>query len=547
MKTNQNAKINPEISKGEFGKIYSYPNEACFIIYNKIIKKRPKLKEEVDNILKLSKTNSKDKINNGILKIKSISDDINIKTEPIIDNLANIKKKYITFKIYIMFEKFNIFLRECFEKGIDLSDLQLSDIFLTAKEKLKLLSIKYNSEILRKMRTEKNQKNMVKLEPKNKEKEINLNKRGIKNIGEILYFLYYNTKPDVIDQNKEYSPCKLFSDLIKKCLASNINDRLTFEEYLSHPFFQMKITIPEVDKNKIIPINKYKRFTDFEKELNNIDELKCLVKDNKIYLYFNNNIILEREKQSKYTKIINLKNKNNKNIFLVAMNSSILVLKKIENTFSVTQEIKTYIEAFFITIIEFDNGQIGLNDEINLNIYSKTHEDQFQSVLKLDIPIYNLYLYKDYLGTYYNNETIYYDTKNGFKIYQKFNGQHEIINDKINFIYSYNFSIYHKEFNEIIGVLDADIYVSTKLPDGSFLLGGYRNDIYQITLDKYGLPEIICIIDNGFGIWKDPDDDCIYSLEPDRPYGTKEFILLDNGNIIVFAYKEMKGMVLKLK
>ena len=161
MKTNQNAKINPEISKGEFGKIYSYPNEACFIIYNKIIKKRPKLKEEVDSILKLSKTNSKDKINNGILKIKSISDDINIKTEPIIDNLANIKKKYITFKIYIMFEKFNIFLRECFEKGIDLSDLQLSDIFLTAKEKLKLLSIKYNSEILRKMRTEKNQKNMV--------------------------------------------------------------------------------------------------------------------------------------------------------------------------------------------------------------------------------------------------------------------------------------------------------------------------------------------------------------------------------------------------
>ncbi len=58
-------------------------------------------------------------------------------------------------KFFKMFQNFNLLLKYCNEKIINLSELNLSDIYLTEKNELKLLSINYNSEIIRENKNQK--------------------------------------------------------------------------------------------------------------------------------------------------------------------------------------------------------------------------------------------------------------------------------------------------------------------------------------------------------------------------------------------------------
>ena len=97
------------------------------------------------------------KINEVILKIKSIDNtSFMIKTEPVIDSLSNLyDTKFKGFEIFKIFLKFNVFLENCFNKKIDLSNLKLSDIYLTRNLEIKLLTFNYDTVIINKIKKEK--------------------------------------------------------------------------------------------------------------------------------------------------------------------------------------------------------------------------------------------------------------------------------------------------------------------------------------------------------------------------------------------------------
>ena len=42
-----------------------------------------------------------------------------------------------------------------------------------------------------------------------------------------------------------------------------------------------------------------------------------------------------------------------------------------------------------------------------------------------------------------------------------------------------------------------------KKKDGTYLIGGLKNHIYQLYFDKYGFPEIISDVDTGYGYYED--------------------------------------------
>ena len=91
-----------------------------------------------------------------------------------------------------MFQNFNLLLKYCNEKEINLSELNLSDIYLTEKNELKLLSINYNSEIIRDNKNQKFSDNLS-IPSSLKKIQSNYSKTSeIYIIGVILYYLYYN-------------------------------------------------------------------------------------------------------------------------------------------------------------------------------------------------------------------------------------------------------------------------------------------------------------------------------------------------------------------
>ena len=144
-----------ELSKGPLGIVTSYSNETVFTFFKTTIEKRKKLKEEMNAIINSYKEH---KINEGILKIKSIKKDdtsFTIKTEPVIDSLSKFyDTKFKGFEIFKIFEKFNVFLEYCFNKKIDLSNLKLSDVYLTKNHDIKLLTLNYDTEIINKIKKE---------------------------------------------------------------------------------------------------------------------------------------------------------------------------------------------------------------------------------------------------------------------------------------------------------------------------------------------------------------------------------------------------------
>ena len=69
--------------------------------------------------------------------------------------------------------------------------------------------------------------------------------------------------------------------------------------------------------------------------------------------------------------------------------------------------------------------------------------------------------------------------------------------------------------------------------DGTYLLGGYKNHIYQLYFDKYGFVEIISEVDSGYGYYEDDlSGDCIYSIPASRYYSVGYIEECKNGYII---------------
>ena len=208
-----------EISKGTLGYVKRFSNKTVFEFFKSNIDKRKKLKEEMNDIINSFKEN---KIKEGILNIKSINNNNNntytIITEPVIDSISNLH--YTTFKgfeIYKMLQKFNVFLKYCFDNKINLSNLDLSGIYLTRDYEIKIFSLKYDTEIIHKIKKEKfctshnnNKNNMLYL------------------IGTIIYYLFYNQYPN--KKETKFPKQKHLKELLKYCL--NLSKKFDYDEYI---------------------------------------------------------------------------------------------------------------------------------------------------------------------------------------------------------------------------------------------------------------------------------------------------------------------------
>ena len=232
-----------EISKGPLGFVTRYSNKTVFTFFKTNIEKRKKLIEEMNAIINSYKEH---KINEGILKIKSINNNntsFTIITEPVIDSLSNFHNtKLKGFEIFKIFDKFNVFIEYCFNKKINLSNLKLSDIYLTENHDIKLLTLYYDTEII----------NKIKKEKLNATHNNNANSM-LYTIGTIIYYLYYNEYPK--KNETKFPEQKHFQELLKYCL--NPSTKFDYNEYINHTFFHPDIIFPNINKENIKLFDKY--------------------------------------------------------------------------------------------------------------------------------------------------------------------------------------------------------------------------------------------------------------------------------------------------
>ena len=127
-------------------------------------------------------------------------------------------------------------------------------------------------------------------------------------------------------------------------------------------------------------------------------------------------------------------------------------------------------------------------------------------------------------------QTLFYKEK--FKIIKGYEGYGIYLNEKIQFLNG----IYHGFFEEKILEID-DIFPSiTKKMDGTYLMGGHKNHIYQVYLDKYGFAEILAEVDTWYGYYEDDlKGDCIYSDSASGYYGVGYIKECENGDIMTIS------------
>ena len=515
-----------EISKGILGSVMRYPNETVFSFSHSNINKRKKLKDEYNTIINSYKEY---KINEGILKIKSINNALyEIITEPVIDSVYNLHyMQFKGFEIYKIFQKFNVFIKYCVDNKINLSNLKLSDIYLTKNYELKILSIKYDIELLHKIKKEKfsdthNNKNTM-----------------LYVIGTVMYYLYYNQYPK--NNETKFPEPKHFKELLKYCL--NINKKFDYNEYINHTFFHPDIIFPNSTKENI---KLFSGYTENKPSNASIMSSECeeLYFDKKeenygrfysIYNSLNKTKILE-VKSFEEPKLIKLKTEKNKNLYIIIFEDQIFVLKKNNNNFSVTQEINNRFSKF----LELSNGDIAAYYWKNLNIYSRNSEDKLNLKLNLSDIYASILLETDdnYLSITNKEESILYDIKNFKKIKEDKTEDNELyLNEKIKLkIDGSDSIIYHCFFEEEILKIHDKYFCAIKKKDGTFLIGGYKNHIYQLYFDKYGFPEIISDVDTGYGYYEDDmEGDCIYSYNYSRYYSVGYIEECENGDIITIS------------
>lgn len=521
-----------EISKGILGSVLRCPNETIFTFFKSNIDKRKKLKEEMNNLINSYKIH---KINQGILKIKSINTkntSYKIITEPVINSLSNLHyNKFKGFEIYKMFTKFNLFIKYCFDNKINLSNLKLSDVYLTVNYELKLLTVNYDTEILHKIKKEKYSDNLS-----------NNKNNTLYNIGIILYYLYYNEYPSL--KNTKFPKPKNFKELIKYCLKSS--KQFNYNEYINHTFFHPDIIFNNnINKSSIISFNLYKESKEKEGFISsNCEELYFIHKETKetklysIYNSFDKNKIMEENSNSE-PKIIKLKFQKNNNLYLIIFSCTVHILKKNnEKNFVITQVINLKTYCRYKDILELSTGELVINDR-NIYIYHRTSEDKFEQRCVLsDVEAeYIFETEEQYLNIINRKKTLLYEIKSNMKKIKEEEGERIYINEQI-FLFNdvLKTKIYHCFFEEEIMEFDESILCAIKKKDGTYLFGGYDNNIYQLYFDKYGFIELISKVDSGYGYYEDDlSGDCMYSYSNSRNYSVGFIEEYENGTIMTIS------------
>ena len=130
-----------------------------------------------------------------------------------------------------------------------------------------------------------------------------------------------------------------------------------------------------------------------------------------------------------------------------------------------------------------------------------------------------------------------YDIKNYNKLKENKDIKEIYLNEKIKIKSCGSESIiYHVFFEDEILKIDEKFLCVTKKEDGAYLIGGYKNHIYQIYFDKYGFPELISKVDTGYGYYEDDlSGDCIYSYSSSRYYSVGYIEEFKNGNILTIS------------
>ena len=147
-----------------------------------------------------------------------------------------------------------------------MSNLKLSDIYITKNHEIKLLSINYDTEILHKIKKEKFN-------------DIHNNHNNILYIiGTIMYYLYYNEYPK---KNETKFPCpKHFKELLQYCL--NLSTKFDYNEYINHIFFHPDIIFPNSTKENIVLFDSYKEYNPNKGETDEISQEKRSLFENRI-------------------------------------------------------------------------------------------------------------------------------------------------------------------------------------------------------------------------------------------------------------------------
>ena len=482
-------------------------------------------------------------------------------TEPILNCLPNVFRFKI-HEIFAIFKDFNVFLKNCNEKGINLSELKLSDIYVTEKYELKILSKYYYLDILRNIKQQKLNEDENIPPEKLKNPKNNSKKSEIYLLGKILYYLYYCKYPQ--KNEKEFPKCEVFSDLIKKCLKTNINDRLSYEEYFNHPFFHPKIVFPNSDKEKIIPFKLYKSYNEEEINFQKCEGINYESKMNNSTYYYLTNILDERKNILLHIEDKNkgffhkLKNSKNKNLYLfIGLYTLYIIKKNSETSFSLVQEIKNTKNEKIIyhpVLLELSSGDLAFIKETDkekkyVSIFSKVSENKFQESLVIDEMKEPIDIYEtedNFMIISSKEESLFFDVKKGLKKIRKENKNNEYMFINSKFYFEYGFFcllIYNNEYDEQIYKLEKDIYCIKRLQDGTYLLGGRDNDIYQIFFDKFGNPELVCVVDSGYGTFEDDDD---FAFSPIKPYGVGKIEQFENGDIITYSFNFNKAKLWKL-
>ena len=549
-----------ELSKGLFGSIsLTQSNETCFKFDKEAIEKNEKINNEFNTILNNIK-NIKESIN-SILTFHSFKIESNmylIYTELIKNNLSNmIEYCFKIFEIRKAFIKFNEFLKYCQFNKISLKNLQVSDLYVTKDNELKLFSLNYDSKVLRETRKIKysdSSNNSPELK-----KNINSSKSEIWNIGIIMFYMYFGRYPKK-GENKFNIKFQLFEDLLEKCLEQDYNKRIDWNDYFSHSFFHPEILFPNLNQKLINSFTNYKSYNIDRKKLSEYTNV-CYEKiDNFIHIYDKDYQLIFSITNSFNFEIIFFKFERNKNLIIVKGEKLYIIKKNYDKSISLIQELNTINDnEFYSKIIEFPNGKIaclinekeGIKKGKYIQIFSKIYGTKFFLELTLNQIKHprNIYLTENNLfAISYENETLFYDYNDKMKLMKK------IINEDSKIIYYYlndnimikqNFSdfiIYNLELDEPMLQIYEEINCSCKLKDGSILYGGKNNNIYQIQFDEYGNVNLICKKNTDYGIWEDtletPNKN--YNIRSQRYYGIGKIEQFENGDILTISiYNEM--------
>ena len=545
-----------ELSKGIYGSLCLTENkETCFKFDKNAIEKNQKLKNEFNKIVNEIKKESI----NGILKFHSLlsnKDEYYIFTELIKNNLANmIEYRFKIFEIRKTFLNFNKLLNYCLINKISLKYLQVSDLYITNDNELKLLSLYFDSKVLREIRKIK-YSDSANCAPELK-KNYNSTKCELWNIGIIMFYMYFGRYPRK-NENTFNIKFQTFKNLLEKCLEQNINKRISWDEFFSHPFFHPEIIFPNINKNNIISFSNYKSY--------NIEKRKLAEYTNIIYEK-NNDIINIYDKENKL--IFSIPNSFNFEIYILKtyINKNLILLKgekiyvvKSNNSISLIQEINLINEdEFYSKIIEISNGQIGclINEKIGtkkgkyVQIFSKIYGTNFILELTLNSNKYPINIYEtdnNLFAINYENETLFYDINDKMKYVKKiinhdFKINYQYLNEKI--VIMQNFSeliIYNLELDESMITIFEEINCSCKLKDDTILYGGKNNNIYQIKFDEYGNVYLICKKNSEYGTWEDilGTKDNNFNIRCQKYYGIKKIEQFINGDIITYSiYNEI--------